>query len=233
MATVSGFDIRIWPRANLVRSDKDRVYGMVATAKHRELDRLYAHAREVLGETYLPEAVVAKTLTGEDVPALCYIAPGYEARATRGRLHRIGSSLRLNSLAFQAGMWTVFAVSADDLHYVSYVDPAFRFVSVDLLADRSLLPFFKNITQQERRDHYEQIGRRLNFIVARLNHSLKAVLSGRLTRAVLDVEEGAIYYYSVGNTPFVLGVTLDQDRVTQADARMENLARKIQASTVV
>jgi hypothetical protein len=75
VATLSGFDIRIWPRANLVRSDKDSVYGIVATAKHRELDRLYAHAKDVLGETYLPEAVVPKTLTGGDAPALCYIAP--------------------------------------------------------------------------------------------------------------------------------------------------------------
>jgi hypothetical protein len=75
VATLSGFDIRICPRANLVRSEKDSVYGIVATAKHRELDRLYAHAKDVLGETYLPEAVVAQTLDGKQLPSLCYIAP--------------------------------------------------------------------------------------------------------------------------------------------------------------
>ena len=75
VATLSGFDIRICPRANLVRSEKDCVYGVVATAKHRELDRLYAHAKDVLGETYLPQAVISKTIDGEVVPALCYIAP--------------------------------------------------------------------------------------------------------------------------------------------------------------
>jgi hypothetical protein len=36
---------------------------------------LYAHARDVLGETYLPEAVVVETSKGEQLPALCYICP--------------------------------------------------------------------------------------------------------------------------------------------------------------
>jgi hypothetical protein len=46
---LSGFDIRIQPRANLIRSDRDCVYGIAATATHAELARLYAHARDVLG----------------------------------------------------------------------------------------------------------------------------------------------------------------------------------------
>ena len=65
VARLSGFDVRISPRANLVRSDRDTVYGVLATATHRELARLYAHARDILGETYLPEAVVLpETLDG-------------------------------------------------------------------------------------------------------------------------------------------------------------------------
>ena len=50
-ASLSGFDIRIAPRANLVPSPGQTVFGVLATATHRELDRLYAHARDVLGET--------------------------------------------------------------------------------------------------------------------------------------------------------------------------------------
>jgi hypothetical protein len=79
VAKVSGFDIVIQPRANLVRSDRHCVYGILATATHAELDRLYAHAKGVLGETYLPEAVLAETLGGIWRPALCYIAPSMEA----------------------------------------------------------------------------------------------------------------------------------------------------------
>ena len=51
-ARVPGFDIVIRPRANLVHDDRHSVYGILATATHEELARLYTHARDVLGETY-------------------------------------------------------------------------------------------------------------------------------------------------------------------------------------
>lgn len=78
VARLAGFDICICPRANLVRSPAHCVYGILATATHAELARLYAHARDVLGETYLPEAVLAETLEGGWRPALCYICPAME-----------------------------------------------------------------------------------------------------------------------------------------------------------
>jgi hypothetical protein len=80
VARLHGYDIRIQPRANLVRSDQHSVYGIIATATHAELDRLYAHAKDVLGELYLPEAVLVETLDGKWQPALCYICPEMEAR---------------------------------------------------------------------------------------------------------------------------------------------------------
>jgi hypothetical protein len=80
VARLHGYDIRIEPRANLVRSETDCVYGIVATATHSELGRLYAHAKYVLGETYLPEATLVETLDGKWRPALCYICPDMERR---------------------------------------------------------------------------------------------------------------------------------------------------------
>lgn len=80
IAKIAGFDIVIQPRANLVRSDRQCVYGILATATHSELNRLYAHAKGVLGETYLPEAVLAETMSGTWRPALCYIAPSMDER---------------------------------------------------------------------------------------------------------------------------------------------------------
>jgi hypothetical protein len=74
-ASLPGFDIRIAPRANLIRAPGQVVFGVLATATHAELERLYAHARAVLGEVYLPEAVLAHTEGGGWRPALCYIAP--------------------------------------------------------------------------------------------------------------------------------------------------------------
>ncbi len=79
-AKLNGFDIRIQPRANLVRAEPACVYGIIAAATHQELSRLYAHAQDVLGETYLPEAVLVEVLDGKWKPALCYICPEMQPR---------------------------------------------------------------------------------------------------------------------------------------------------------
>jgi hypothetical protein len=81
VARLSGFDIRIQPRANLIRSEQHSVYGIIAMATHQELTRLYSHAKDVLGELYLPEAVLVETRDGKWKPALCYICPEMEPRA--------------------------------------------------------------------------------------------------------------------------------------------------------
>jgi hypothetical protein len=84
VAKLAGFDIVIAPRANLVRAERTCVYGIVATATHSELVRLYAHAKDVLGETYLPEAVLVETRDNTWRPALCYIAPAMAPRPAAG-----------------------------------------------------------------------------------------------------------------------------------------------------
>ena len=80
---LSGFDIEIRPLANLVPSNQHSVYGMLATATHDELERLYTHAAQVLGGRYLPEAVVVETRDGGLRAALCYIAPALDAAPPR------------------------------------------------------------------------------------------------------------------------------------------------------
>jgi len=80
VAKLSGYDIRIAPRANLVHSEQHCVYGIIAAATHEELARLYSHAKEALGETYLPEAVLVETLDGKWLPALCYICHDMKPR---------------------------------------------------------------------------------------------------------------------------------------------------------
>jgi hypothetical protein len=78
VARLAGFDIQISPLANLVRAEQQCVYGLLATATHDELRRLYDYARDGLGGTYLPEAVLVETLAGTWRPALCYIAAALE-----------------------------------------------------------------------------------------------------------------------------------------------------------
>jgi cation transport regulator ChaC len=81
VARLFGFDLVIAPRANLQRNADALVYGVIATATHSELERLYvAHAKGILGETYLPEAVLTFDEAGRLRPALTYIAPSMQAR---------------------------------------------------------------------------------------------------------------------------------------------------------
>jgi hypothetical protein len=95
VARLHGYDISIRPRANLIRSEQHCVYGVVATATHAELVRLYAHARDVLGEVYLPYPVCVETRDGKSRPALCYMAPEMEPRPVeRGYLERIVAPAR-------------------------------------------------------------------------------------------------------------------------------------------
>jgi cation transport regulator ChaC len=70
---LSGFDIRIAPLANLVRSDQHGVYGLVTRATHDELSVLYRHASDVLGGTYLPHPVNVELADGSLRAALCYL----------------------------------------------------------------------------------------------------------------------------------------------------------------
>ena len=74
IARLDGYDITIAPRANLIRSDRHCVYGVLVDATHAELQRLYEHAESVLGETYLPHPVLTHSLERWRA-ALCYIAP--------------------------------------------------------------------------------------------------------------------------------------------------------------
>ena len=104
VARLSGFDIQIRPLANLVRSDQNCAYGIVATATHEELRRLYTHAEDVLGGIYLPEAVLVETGDGKWRPALCYIAPSMEPKpADDDYVDRIVKSAR----AFEFPAWYI------------------------------------------------------------------------------------------------------------------------------
>jgi hypothetical protein len=95
VARIMGYDIEIAPRANLVRSEQHIAYGIVALATHAELSRLYAHAKDVLGEVYLPEAVMVQALDGKWMPVMTYICPEMQPRqADEAYVERIAKPAR-------------------------------------------------------------------------------------------------------------------------------------------
>lgn len=92
---LSGFDITIGPLANLVRSDRHSVYGVLIELTHAELRELYDHAEQVLGAVYLPEPVLCETMDGGFVPALVYLSNDLRAApASADYVERIAGSAR-------------------------------------------------------------------------------------------------------------------------------------------
>ena len=95
VARPDGFDITIAPRANLVPESGASVYRVLAEATHEELGRLYTHARDVLGETYMPEPVLVQTADLKWRAALCYLAAVMESRPPeRAYVERIVAAAR-------------------------------------------------------------------------------------------------------------------------------------------
>jgi hypothetical protein len=69
VASVAGFQLRIGVRATLVPAPSGRVFGLVASLSHNELERLYS---EPSVQAYRPEAVLAYLTNGETLAALCF-----------------------------------------------------------------------------------------------------------------------------------------------------------------
>jgi hypothetical protein len=74
-AILSGFDITIRPRPNLVRSKSSSVFGSIVNVSHDDLVTIYSGLEKNFGIQYLPEAVLAAMQDGSLRPALCYIVP--------------------------------------------------------------------------------------------------------------------------------------------------------------
>ena len=68
-AYVDNFALRIGERATLVHSPGVRTYGMLIALTHAELERLYAAPGL---DQYRAEAVLAITMSGDPVPAMCF-----------------------------------------------------------------------------------------------------------------------------------------------------------------
>jgi hypothetical protein len=113
-------------------------------------------------------------------------------------------------------------ISTADLHYVAYhVDGLCQF-SIDVM-DRPDILTDDKVTGDQRRAQYLRHGIKLNRLMVGLNNEFRSIDSGILLRVVLDVERGALYYFWVDESRFLIGVTLDQSQVHKADAKMVHL----------
>ncbi|WP_436762398.1 hypothetical protein [Streptosporangium sp. V21-05] len=121
----------------------------------------------------------------------------------------------------------VAMVDQDDLHFVAFFgDQKCRFYT-DVLDDGDLAHFFHETDQEERRKIYLKAGNQLNWLTQRLNRQLRRLEGGVLIRTVLDVERGAMFFYWIDETRYLIGVTLDQRKVDVSDDKMADLVDTI------
>jgi hypothetical protein len=98
-ARLSGYQIYIRPRVNLVPADRSFVYGSLAQLTHDEITELYAGLKQRFNLKYFPEAVLAETLDGNFRPALCYVAPRMdESPPDPEYIHQMGAAARAAAL---------------------------------------------------------------------------------------------------------------------------------------
>jgi hypothetical protein len=110
------------------------------------------------------------------------------------------------------------ALDPDGLHYLAAFGSDRVAWSVDILSHPHLSRFHTDLTVAARRQAYTDLGRQIETELADFARIARPVLGGPLLRLVLDVEQGAIYFYRTTPDTYLIGVTLDQHRVARADA---------------
>ncbi|EIV93066.1 hypothetical protein [Frankia sp. QA3] len=143
-------------------------------------------------------------------------------------IHRRWSSARdRREELFQAQ--AVNILQPIDLQYIALVRDG-RMSAADVLDHSDLNEFFVGLGRSARRDAFEKVGVEFLALSDLLDGLLRSVLNRRLSRTVLDVEKGALYFHRLSRDEVLLGVTLDQRRVAHADQRFQQLVRRFTAA---
>jgi hypothetical protein len=127
------------------------------------------------------------------------------------------------------------ALSVERLHYIALYEPpddrpdagAERVFSVDTF--EQVRYRVRQLPPHQRRERYHAEALRIIELRDTLNGQLADLQTGPLVRLVLDVEQGALYYYEISHTPkrHLIAVTLDQDHVYTTDAELEILKSRL------
>lgn len=129
------------------------------------------------------------------------------------------------------GLWRTH-VNTTDLHYAGYYRDWTLVCVGDVFDADDLGPRFMDVSVRTRRTAYRDLSRSLRGHLVRLTDALGLVappVTGRapVDRLVLDVQEGAVYVHWTSPRAFVLGVTLDQRQVDNAERRLQGLAQAL------
>lgn len=77
------------------------------------------------------------------------------------------------------------------------------------------------------RSFYRRLTNEFGMHSRQLGQTTRQAVRGRMLRIVLDVEQGAVYYYRLGPADYLVGVTVNQSQVARADEEVGALAVRL------
>lgn len=119
------------------------------------------------------------------------------------------------------------ALSPRRVNYLSYWRDGQPLFAVDVLDHDDLAGYATCIDSEARRRRYLEVGEKLGAIVGGLGRTVHPVTPGPLSRAVLDVEQGALFYFRIRRGEYLLGASLVQRQVSQADTAANQVADRL------
>ncbi|GAB1639729.1 hypothetical protein [Krasilnikovia sp. MM14-A1259] len=113
-----------------------------------------------------------------------------------------------------------------ELQYVAVLYDGSMELVRDVFDEPAAEVYFRaGYTPAVRRDFYARFLPTLERHAQEIGGIVNPAVGRGLRRLVLDVQRGAIYYYRVDPRTYLVGVTLNQDRVPHADLKTEWLSR--------
>ncbi|MFF4105315.1 hypothetical protein [Streptomyces sp. NPDC001903] len=127
-------------------------------------------------------------------------------------------------------------VNTTDLQYAAYYRDWTLVCAGDVFESDDLGPKFLSVSVRTRRSAYRELSRSLRGHLIRLADALGLVAPAQaglpaVERLILDVQEGAVYLVWISPREFLVGVTLDQTQVANADAQLQRLAGAVRGLT--
>ncbi|WP_345469535.1 hypothetical protein [Actinoallomurus oryzae] len=149
-------------------------------------------------------------------------APSPEAPA-RGEAVRSAVQLRSSPLSTLGGRLSDL-LSPDELIYLAHCRRGDILAEADLLDHEQVIELRPpHLPPSAMRTLYRRMAEEFAMFTRQLSQLARQAIRGRMLRIVLDVEQGAFFYYRLGPRDYLVGVTTNQKRVSQADQAMGEL----------
>jgi len=117
-------------------------------------------------------------------------------------------------------------VTTRSLDYAARFERSTLTARVDAFDEPALAPHFTNISRRRRRSVYQDIGGQFQTLIGTVDRALHGVVGRRVTRTVLDVEQGALYFQRVDGDGLLIASTLAQARVRVSQQHFDGLVER-------